>query len=133
MTKFTGKFMYRGPVDEDGQQTWLCQGQDIPDGWERRSDSTLPHKWYTGNTKLNARWYQVRPVELPDPKWMGRIAPIGEAGGYTTLGEMRNRSDLDEWQFYNPAGTWSLMRHHVGLSRDFNNDNFPLLVRRKAQ
>lgn len=91
----------------------------VPDGWE-----------------IAILLYELRPVvKLPDPEFMcnGTWADRdGRMCGVTTIGEMRDRSDLDQWEYANPYwGEWDSFAAD-GTRFDAESEGFPLVVRRKG-
>ncbi len=90
-----------------------AESVDVPDGW-----------------RIASALYELAPAgRLPDPEAQATWVLYGERQCIaTTVGQMRDRVDLDQWEWANAAsGKW------IRWPRYFmaENDDFPVVVRRK--
>lgn len=87
------------------------------------------HEWsfddvYTSTAATT--WVEVRPKQQPDPEGTWLPTPTEDRIA-TTVGEMRDRTDLDQWEFANRA-TWEIYHDPSALDAP---DDFPVIVRRR--
>lgn len=112
-----------GPDD-----TFYGELRQVPlHGWEVRITAGSEWRPRTALDPWSQRAIvQARRVLAPDPNgiwWPGQIT--------TTWGEMRDRSDLDEWEYANVGPYVSGWNTCTEIARDTRVD-FPLTVRRRA-
>lgn len=118
----------------------------IPDGWRLVSYGDLPKgTMYStdGNVLIKKygegsnRSFVLIPDIQPAPKgftldrwFLPGDADAGDVIHITTVGEMRNRIDLDQWEVAN----WEYDRWDKDVTQGFywdGPDDFPVIVRRK--
>lgn len=115
----------------------ICLAADVPDGWEFRSITGL-NEWNPADRRVAplSQLVEARPVRQPDPK--GKWVSDGNnhfLGLVTTVAEMRDRTDLDQWEYAdtcsNHGGGWFSWAETF-WTNEFDDD-FPVIVRRKQE
>ena len=126
--------LFPGPV-VDGRPTWYAVVEDVPEDWECREAPSA--QWRPRAFWCSDLIVQCRPMALPDPTWL-RTGFGGPAAtemvtfeaplfGVTTVGEMRDRADLDQWEWASAChGTWTPWFPEFEAAPDF-----PVIVRRR--
>lgn len=120
----------------------LVDYADLPKGAEYRTavGSYLDRKPYEGNgihTLVLIRDIQPDPKGFTLDRWfMPGDADAGDVIHVTTVGEMRNRTDLDQWEYANNGYLLCEWLPFDGEDRswdwdDDDPDDFPIIVRRK--
>lgn len=114
----------------------ICLLRDVPEGWEHRFGPE--DIWEPGRER---RPYaapvlvEARPVRQPDPEGTD-ISLDGQFIGFvTSVGEMRGRTDLNQWEWAcTDQGTWFQLYDNALLFLLFAEctDDFPVVVRRRV-
>ena len=125
--------LYIGP-NVDGLPTCFTRAMDVPKGWEfRRHDGGVwvePYSEVDEGSSVRTyspRWVQTRPPQQPvydNPE--GYIEISSDKTYVLTWGQMKDRPDLDQWEWMTASGTWDV----IGGAR-WSSDNWPMRVRRK--
>jgi hypothetical protein len=108
----------------------ICLGRHVPDDYEWRSYIGTSH-WVLqpAISPDGDRLVECRPIRLPDPH--GTRFTIDDDEGHlawlTWVREMRDRTDLDQWQVASASGDWNPAS---SCAWDGVADSHPIIVRR---
>ena len=105
---------FKASDDVTEGQEWRCGPRDT---------------WEAGPCGLPDIWVEVRPKRQPDPLSLSSAVVDGRTLHTTTVGEMRDRTDLDQWEVANwDHGEWGTYEDPLYWE---DPDDFPVIVRRK--